>query len=167
MLHQFNAVLAQVKTENDTMANEIAGLRDSIFDIHNSLDHQLHDSFDIATEIHKNYQRSKNLLVFDIPDSIGETPEMLNSVISELLADIGFNNEFPKITRFGLYHGKDRPILLVFKLPDYVQMILKQKTKLCLFKRWKNVKIGKDLTVNQRFQLKSNNTQFMGTVVNT
>jgi len=106
MLHQFNAILAQVKTENDTMADEITWLSDSIFDIHHSLDHQLHDSFDIATEIHKDYQRSKNLLVFDIPDSIGETPEILNSVISELLTDIGFNNEFPKITLFGHYQGK-------------------------------------------------------------
>jgi len=40
-------------------------------------------------------------------------------------------------------------------------MILKQKTKLRFSKRWKNFKIGKDLTVNQRFQLKSNSTQIM------
>jgi len=156
MLHKLKSELAQVKTEKDTMADEIAVLRDSIFDIHHSLDHQIHDNLNIATKIHEHYQRSKNLLVFNIPDSMGETPEMLNSIIVELLTDIGFNNEFPEISRFGHYRGKDRPILLVFKLPDYAQMILKQKTKLCFFKRWQNVKIGKDLTVSQRFQLKSN-----------
>jgi len=158
MLHQFNAELAQAKTENDTMADEIAVLRDSIVDINHSLDHQLHESFNMATKVHNNYQRSKNLLVFNIPDSMGETPEMLNSVIIELMTDLGFNNELPEITRFGHYRGKDRPILLEFKSPNYVEMILKNKTKLRFFKRWQNVKIGKDLTVNQRLQLKSNNT---------
>ncbi|CAI6352930.1 unnamed protein product [Macrosiphum euphorbiae] len=150
MVHQFKAELAQVKTENDTMNDEIAGIRDSIFDIHHSLENQLQDNFNIATKTHKHYQRSKNLLIFNIPDSMGETPEMLNSIISELLRDIGFNNEFPEITRFGIDRDKDRPILLVFKSPDYVQTILKQKNKLCFFKRWQKVKIGRDLTVNQR-----------------
>lgn len=165
-LHQFNTELAEIKTEEDTMADEIAVLRDSIFDIHQSLNHQLQDRFNIATDVHKHYQRSKNLLFFNIPDSMDETPEMLNAVISELLSDMGFNNEFPEVIRFGHYRGKNRPILLKFKLPDDAQMILKQKTKLCYFKRWQNVKIGKDLTINQRLQIKYHDPQFMGTVVN-
>lgn len=167
MLHQFNAELAQVNTEKNNMADEIAELKDSIYFIHNSLDHQLHDSSNIAKKLYEQFQRSKNLLVFNIPDSIGETKEMLYSVIVELLMDMGFNNEFPEITRLGDYREKDRPILLIFKSPDYVQTIWEQKTKLCFFKRWQNVKIGRDLTINQRLQLKYNKTQFMKTVVNT
>ncbi|KAL4105262.1 hypothetical protein QTP88_020519 [Uroleucon formosanum] len=164
---KFNAELAQVNTEKDNMADEIAELKDSIYFIHNSLDHQLHDSSNIAKKLYEQFQRSKNLLVFNIPDSIGETKEMLYSVIVELLMDMGFNNEFPEITRLGDYREKDRPILLIFKSPDYVQTIWEQKTKLCFFKRWQNVKIGRDLTINQRLQLKYNKTQFMKTVVNT
>lgn len=165
-LHQFSAELDQIKMKNDSMAGEIAMLKDSVFDINYSLSYQLHDRFNTATEVHEQYQRSKNLLVFNIPDSMDETPEMLNAIIIELLTDMGYNNEFPEVTRFGHYRGKDRPILLVFKLPDYAQMILKHKTILGFFKRWHNVKIGKDLTHNQRLQIKFQNTQFMGTVTN-
>jgi len=165
MIHKFNAELTQVKKERDAMADEIAVLKNSIVGIHHSLGRQLHDNYTVVTEVQERYERSKNLLVFRIPDSKDETPELLNAVINDLLTALGFNYEFPLVQRLGTYYGQSRIVRLVFKSPDYVKMILRHKTKLRSSIRWQNVWIGEDRTVNQRLQTKSPNSQSLETMV--
>jgi len=160
MIHKFNAELVKVKNERDAMADEITILRDSIDGIRESLSRKMDDGFyDIAAEVQERYERSKNVLVFHVPDSEDETPEMLRAVVVDLLKLLKFKHDFPVINRLGNYRGLYRPIRMVFKSNDYVQMVLKHKTKLHTSKYFKNSWIAEDRTINQRLEFRSKSRQ--------
>lgn len=163
MIRKFNVDLAQIKADRDAMATEISTLRvRSMFNINHwsSTDRQARDdNNNAASEILERYQRSKNLLVYNIHDSMEETPKMLNALITDLLAALRFNHEFPEVKRIGNYRRQARPILLVFKSPVHVKMIMKHKTQLRFSKYWKNILITEDRMINQRHQMKSQQPQ--------
>lgn len=167
MIHKFNAALIKVKNERDSMADEIAMLKDSINGIYELFSRKLDDDFhNVATEVQDRYERSKNVLVFHVPDSKDETPEMLCAIVVNLLKILRYKYDFPEIKRLGNYRGHCRPIRMVFKSNDYVQMALKYKTKMRFSEFFKNVWISEDRTINQRLQLKSQERQTSETEVN-
>jgi len=160
MIHKFNAELIKVKNEIDAMANEIVMLKDSIDGIYEFFSQKLNDNFhSVTTEVQDRYERSKNVIVFHVPDSKEETPEMLRTIVVDLLKVLRYKYDFPEIKRLGNYRGLYRPIQMVFKSNDYVQMVLKYKTKIRYSKYFKNVWISEDRTINQRLQLKSQDHQ--------
>lgn len=164
MIHKFNAELIKVKNERDTMADEIKMLRGSIDGIRESFGRKLDDGFyDVASEVQERYERSKNVLVFHVPDSKEETPQMLRALVVDLLKVLKFKYDFPEIKRLGNYRGLYRPIRMVFKSNDYVQMVLKHKTKLHISEFFKNAWIGEDRTINQRLEFKSQARQSLET----
>jgi len=156
MMHKLNAELVKVKNERDAMANEIKMLRVSIDGIRELLGRKLDDGFyNVAAEVQERFERSKNILVFHVPDSEDETPEMLHAVVVNLLKVLKYRYDFPEIKRLGNYRGMFRPIRMVFKSTDYVQMVLKHKTKLHSSEYFKNAWIGEDRTITQRLTFKS------------
>lgn len=160
MMHKLNAELVKVKNERDAMASEIGMLRDSIDGIRESLGRKLDDGFyNVAAEVQERYERSKNVLVFNVPDSMDETPEMLRAVVVNLLKTLKYKYDFPEINRLGNYRGLLRPIRMVFKSTDYVQMVLKHKNKLHASEYFKNSWIGEDRTITQRLKFKSQSRQ--------
>jgi len=164
MIHKFNAELIKVKNERDDMADEIKMLRGSIDGIRESLGRKLDYGFyDVAAEVQERYERSKNVLVFHVPDSKEETPEMLRAIVVDLLKVLKFKYDFPEIKRLGKYRGLYRPIRMVFKSNYYVQMVLKHKTKLHTSAFFKNAWIGEDRTINQRLEFQSQARQSLET----
>jgi len=160
MIHKLNTELVKVKNERDAMADEIAMLRDSIDGIRESLCRKLDNGFyDVAAEVQERYERSKNVLVFHVPDSKDETPEVLRVIVVNLLKVLKYKYDFPEIKRLGYYRGLNRPIRMTFKSTDYVQMVLKHKTKLHASEYFKNTWIGEDRTMTQRLKFKSQSRQ--------
>ncbi|CAI6376568.1 unnamed protein product [Macrosiphum euphorbiae] len=156
MMHKLNDELVKVKNERDAMANEIKMLRVSIDGIRELLGRKLDDGFyNVAAEVQERYERSKNILVFHVPDSEDETPEMLHAVVVNLLKVLKYRYDFPEIKRLGNYRGMIRPIRMIFKSTDCVQMVLKHKTKLHSSEYFKNAWIGEDKTITQRLKFKS------------
>ena len=126
---------------------------------------------DVLSEQEDRSRRSKNILVYNLPEMKNDTPadpeqkklffnsltEFNNKSIMELLRTIDDSLEKPVFfKRLGKYNNqKIRPLLLSFFDPNSIKLIFKRLDALRKVPEFKNIVIRHDLTFNQRETLNS------------
>lgn len=146
--------LAELKSENAALVGSVASLERSVERLENAVETLTAGGQDaMVTEVHDRVRRSSNVLLFRMPDSWAETPDGLRVAVINLLAHLGLT--FPAddplaVKRLGVYRGEFRPVLVVFRSPTHAQVVMKNKSRLKAVSHWRNVLVGRDMTVNQR-----------------
>lgn len=158
---EITAELATLKSEKAALVGIVTSLKRSVKCLENAVETLTTDEQDVVvSEVHDRVRRSFNVLLFRMPESGVETPNGLREAVVQLLTYLGLT--FPAdnplaIKRLGVYRGEFRPILVIFKSPTHAQVIVKNKSRLKAVPHWRNVLVGRDMTVNQRNAMRLRN----------
>lgn len=103
-------------------------------------------SEEVINETQNRLVKSKNVIVFNIVELPNETVNTSLTVAKEMLSDLALNLDIIQTKRIGKARPSGRPLLLVFNNAIESRLLLKNKSKLRSFERWKNKWVNADLT---------------------
>lgn len=151
-LNDLRNELSQLKFDKIALESELALLRDKFDKFENSPSTQSPPySFDVYSEVRDRMSREKNILVFNVPDSVDEDLDVPLNIGVDLFKDLSLPSiKIIRSKRLGKFSTKNRPILFELDSPSNVFEILKTKSKLRLIERCRNVSISEDRTASQR-----------------
>lgn len=151
-LNDLRKELSKLKSDKIALETELALLRDKFDKFENSPSTQSPPySFDVYTKVRDRMSRDKNILVFNVPDSVDEDLNVSLNIGVDLFKDLSLPSiKIIRSKRLGKFSTKNRPILFELDSPSNVFEILKTKSKLRLIDRWRNVSISEDGTAWQR-----------------
>lgn len=140
-----------LKNENILLRKEIYNLRSNPLLNNISTSHQHKVPIDIIRESKERESRSKNIIIFNVPD--GTTND--KTFVDDLLIKLKLQLCPSSVIRIGNLNNKSRPIRVEFESKEAVISILKTKRLLFTHPEWKNIWISTDLTSYQREILSS------------
>lgn len=109
----------------------------------------------IISEISERQLRSRNMIIFNAPESDDNTSANDSSVIKSIFDYIGIEMTPTAISRLGRKSSKPRPLKITLQDASDVFVILKNKFKLRSSQNFSSIRISPDRTQMQRDQLRN------------
>lgn len=135
-----------LKNENIELRKELDTLRSNSISNSNSTSHQFKVPIDIVREIKERESKSKNVILFNVPDTINNE----KTLVEDLFVKLKLQYRPSTVIRIGNQTNKSRPLRIELESAEAVSSVLKTKRLLRSFPEWKNIWITSDLTVYQR-----------------
>lgn len=155
-LNGIMTAIGNLRDENQNLKKEINSLHNKIENLestsntNNSL-----SSDEVIYEAQNRLIKSKNVIVFNIAELPGETEATSLSIANNMLSDLALNINITQAKRIGKACPDGRPLLLEFNNTADSRSLLKCKSKLRSFDKWRNIWVNADLTQYQQSQMKS------------
>jgi cell division protein FtsB len=149
-MDSLSAEIASLKKENEELKKDVDNLKKNSVDS-NSLPNVANDicGLDLVKEIQEREIKSRNILLFNVDESIDDEAKLVADLIETLHIDVSISS----VVRLGTRSNKPRPVRVIFNSPQSVFAVLKTKKVLSNIPRWKNVSVTTDLTFHQRSSL--------------
>lgn len=155
-LNGMMAAINNLRDENSILKKEISGLHNEIakFDP-TSIENNSLSSDEIINEAQNRLVKSKNVIVFNVLEQPNETEITSLSIANNMLTDLALKLNIIQAKRIGKTRSGGRPLLIEFNNAADSRSLLKSKSKLRSFDKWKNIWVNADLTQYQQTQMKS------------
>lgn len=150
-LDEVSNQLLDLGARTAVLENRVTIIENSVSTITNSSNFSSDET--IISEVIDRQSRSRNLIIFNLPESIGIN-ENDTSLIKFVLDDITPNIAPVTISRLGQKSNKPRPIKVILHEPSNVFIILKNKHKLRTYPTYGSIRITPDRTTMQRNQIR-------------
>lgn len=144
-----------LRDENVILKEEINNMRSKITTIETNtiLSNNL-SADEVIFEAQNRIIKSNNVIIFNLSELPNESSDGSLSIAREMISDLALNLNIIHAKRIGKTRVNGRPLLIEFNNSLSATSLLKSKTKLRSFDRWKNVWVNADLTRNQQIHMK-------------
>lgn len=150
---------------------EITKLRNEIIALKDQRNCTQHNPEEVLAEIEERINRSNNVIIYNINESMAENISQKISddknIVQDILQDTGVSFEINKVVRVGKKQpnngeNKNRPVKVIFSSASTAKKILKNKNKI----RAKEYRIANDFTPNQMKYMKDLRNELAQRVAN-
>lgn len=150
-LDDLSSEIVFLKKENEDLKKDIDSLKKSKNFITSDYAPNDFSGVDIIREIHERDSKSRNIMLFNIEESVSN----IDSLAKELIIKLNLDANISAVTRLGKQSAKPRPIRITFDSTKSVLDVLKSKKSLSSDPSWRNAWITTDLTLYQMKFLRS------------
>lgn len=154
ILNKIDALTSEIvslKKENEELKKDIDTLKKYNNNIHTENAPNDHSGLDIVREIHDRDIKSRNIIIFNMNESVSD----IDSLAVELIKNLHIDATISAVSQLGKQSTKPRPIRIIFDSSKSVIDVLKSKKSLSTLPMWSNVWITTDLTFYQMKILQS------------
>jgi hypothetical protein len=147
IVENVSAELILIKEEKAALGVEVKSLQEKMSRLENIPPGGVFSTnYDVYQESHQRLLKASRLMVFNVPPLADENPQQISKLVVDLFRDLSIQSTNISARRIGNVGSHSRPIFIEFNSPSDVRLILKSKSKMRNFERWKKTWISEDLT---------------------
>jgi len=147
--------ITDLKSENVTLRNEINILRNRVLSLESSSNlSQTISQIDIVHETQLRLQKAKNVIFFNIDKPDSSESQIPLETAKELVSVLNIQVPILATRWIGKISLKSRPLLVELNDTNSVLKVIKLKSKLRTFEKWRQVWASPDLTLIQQNHMK-------------
>lgn len=158
LFENMSAKLDELSGKINDLGSRTSSLENRVSIIENKLSSVESQNFNseesVISEVLERQLRSRNLIVFNVPEHVKNSPTDDTTFVNSLFNSLSINTSTMNITRLGKMSDRPRPLKITLPEATDVFSVLKVKFKLRNFDKFSSIRIFPDRTVMQRNQLR-------------